>query len=76
MRKRLLVDGVYYKPVPWLFESECQGCYFDEHGKCPNGVLGAAPSQCDPGGEFDGSIFIELGKDAMAAYVARLLERS
>lgn len=70
MRSRIKVGGKYYRPVPWVVDSECQGCVFQEISGCPH----EATDCCDWGNEFQGVIFIRMGKEAMAEYIAKRLE--
>lgn len=70
MRTKILVEGKYYRPVPWLVDGECDGCVF-EHAGCINREDRNMP--CDDGQEFTGMIFIRHTKKAMAEYVAKKL---
>jgi len=74
MRTKIRVGDKWYKPVPWHSESECDGCVFDGEG-CINSELGGKfYGLCDANQEFEGMIFIHNTKEAMAAYVIRILE--
>jgi hypothetical protein len=75
MRTKIRVNGAWYKPVPWLLEDDgCDGCVFDDNG-CINSELGGKfYGLCDARHEFEGMIFIPNTKEAMAAYVIRILE--
>ena len=74
MRKRIRVDGLYYKPVPWLFHNKCDGCALDINHRCINGDSGEFPSACNEGGEFEGVIFIRSTKESLAEYIAKRLD--
>ena len=73
MRTKILVEGKYYRPVPWLIDGNCDGCAFDHIG-CVNTAERNNP--CDDGNEFAGVIFIRHTKEAMAEYVVKRLEGS
>jgi len=75
MRTKIRVGDKWYNPVPWLAEDDgCGGCVFDDNG-CINAQLGGRFADlCDANREFDGMIFIPNTKEAMAAYVIRILE--
>lgn len=70
MKSKIKVDGKFYRPVPWVKESNCDGCEFDK-----NGCLNDADHDnfCDDGKDFAGMIFIPHTKEAMAQYVAMKL---
>ena len=70
MRTKIRVNDRYYKPVPWLKPTECDGCAFDKDG-CINTAERNQP--CDDGNEFGGMIFIPHNKQAIAEYVAKRL---
>lgn len=81
MRKRIKVDGKFYRPVKWFHDPSdadrvdvCTGCAFDKHGKClsteANGYF------CEEGCEFDGHIFIPCTPEATVQYVLARLEQA
>lgn len=74
MRSKIKFNGVWYKPVPWLGEGECDGCAMSSkrtYGQCFNDAGEGEP--CNGGNEFEGKIFIRFGKEAFAEYVAKKL---
>lgn len=66
MRSRIKVDGAWYRPVPWMTASGCDGCAFDKNG-CINTTEYGSP--CDDGGEFDGMVLIPNNKEAYEQYM-------
>ena len=72
MRKRIKVDGKFYKTVVWIEPNNCTGCALES-----NGCLQANGEEvCAQDGEFDGHIFIASGKEALAKYVLARLEKA
>lgn len=69
MRTKIKVDGKFYRPVPWLEESDCVGCAFEKSQGCPHNDSDC----CNWDDEFSGQILIPMGKEAMAEYIARRL---
>lgn len=71
MRSKIKFEGIWYKPVPWLGEGECDGCAMSSKrpsGLCFNDAGEGEP--CLAGHEFEGKIFIRFGKEALAEYIA------
>jgi hypothetical protein len=76
-RTKIKFEGKYYKVMPWLKYSECDGCHFwdvKQMADCPNQQ--SKEQFCDEGGEFYGKVFIEHGKEGLARYIATKLEGS
>lgn len=67
MRSKLRVDDLWYRPVPWYREGECDGCYFEKSG-CLNGTKKHS-NLCDNGNEFAGMVFIPNTKEAYDEYM-------
>lgn len=75
MRSKVKVGGKFYHVVPWLVAGGCNGCAFIHEDTTTEGCLNHRnDAPCDDGGELDGHILIPSGKEARAAYVARLLD--
>jgi hypothetical protein len=79
-RSRIRYEGVWYKPVPWLKESDCHGCAMNETRKLTTTACynQSTPNvePCSTGSEFDGYVFIRCGKEGLAEYIAAKLEGS
>jgi len=75
-RSRIKIDGKFYKVMPWINHQECDGCHFWQNQQhipeCPNQTR--KEEFCDEDGEFYGRVFIELGKEGLAKYIAAKLE--
>ena len=76
-RERIKFDGKFYKTMPWIVKGECTGCVFhmkqSQYMDCPNS-RSEEDQFCDNGGEFEGKVFIEHGKEGLADYIAAKLE--
>lgn len=72
MRTKIQVDGKWYRPVPWLVSTECDGCAFNEKD-CINASSSKFATLCDDGNEFSGMIFVPNTKEGLAEYVAKKL---
>lgn len=66
MRSKIRVDGLWYRPVPWMKEGECHGCYFDT-SNCQNSTKNK--DFCNAGNEFAGMVFIPNTKEAYEKYL-------
>lgn len=70
MRSRVRAYSEWFRPVPWLVDGECDGCYFHGNGRdadCLNQT--STGNFCDDKGEFAGHVFIQTGKEAYEAYI-------
>jgi hypothetical protein len=74
MRSKIKFEGVWLRPVPWLKEGDCHGCYVDATSADCDFNTAANDRPCGDGGEFAGMIFIRNTKEGMADYVAKKLE--
>ena len=66
MRSRIKVNGLWYRPVPWMREDECHGCAF-EGVECINTTEYGSP--CDDGQEFAGMVLIPNTKEGYEQYM-------
>lgn len=75
-RSRIRYEGVWYKPVPWLRDGECDGCAMNEsrHNAACFNQTAPEGEPCSAGGEFEGMVFIRCGKEGLAEYIAAKLE--
>lgn len=71
MRTKVKFDGVWLRPVPWLAEGDCDGCYVNSISTNCDFNCAANENPCDDGREFSGMILIRNTKEAMAEYVAK-----
>jgi hypothetical protein len=78
MRTKIKVNGVYWKPMPWLEDGDCIGCQLDhtefDKSHCINEEQQGRP--CDLGGEFEGYIFVRATQNGIAEYVKKRLEKA
>lgn len=68
-RKRIRVEGKWYRAVPCLSTHGCDGCAF-ERDLAQAHICGP----CADGREFEGKIFTPDTPEGMAEYVAKRLE--
>ncbi len=67
MHNRVKVAGVWFRPVPWLVENDCDGCALNDASECTfNTHINDHP--CDHEGEFNGKILIRTTKEAYEKY--------
>ena len=67
MRSKVKVDGVWYRPAPWLAENECDGCALNTGSQCMfNTDTNEHP--CAAENEFTGQILIRHTKEAYEKY--------
>lgn len=72
MRTKVKFNGEWYKPVPWLQATQCEGCALDKEGLCDfNTSTNGSP--CNDGNEFSGMILIPNTEEGLAEYVTRKL---
>lgn len=70
MRSKIRFEGIWYKPVPWIKEGDCDGCAMQK-ASYTNPCFNQGDNEpCSVGGEFEGKIFIRFGKEALAEYIA------
>lgn len=74
MDKRVLIDGKFYRPVPWLFNGECDGCAFEPRtDDCPNHTHPKYVDQCGTNGRFHGRVLVRATKEGWAEHLATRL---
>lgn len=67
MRSKVKVHGMWYRPVPWLAENDCEGCGLNTAVECLfNTHTNEHP--CDAENEFAGKILIRTTEEAYEKY--------
>ena len=69
MRSRIKINGLWYRPVPWMREGECDGCAFGNNGEGPCINTTEYKNPCDNGNEFEGMVLIPNTKEAYEKYM-------